>query len=373
MPRFRMEPLRANNVLQLFRWREEINLDPPYQRLSVWDQYQRQTFIDSVLNNFDIPKLYFHEVRTSEGQNTKYRYAVIDGKQRLLALWDFMSNKLPLADKFDFFDDPTIKAGGLTYDELMTQTPRLRARYDDFDVPVTVVRTEDENFIDDLFARLNIQVSLSAAERRNALGGPLPLLIRRVGLSPFVREHLSIDNSRLQHFDMAAKFLYLTYAGDVASTKKTNLDNFVTSFRQFREEGRPEASRDNLEDLYNRTLSMLEDMQSFFVKRDWLLGSTGRITLYFHIFRKCAQLGRQIPFTHRMLEEFNERVTYARKKSQRRATGSDEELTDLEQTLIEFDREKQTPNDGGAMKRQYALLRRYFAENGVDLPESIEP
>lgn len=373
MPRFRMEPLRANNVLQLFRWREEINLDPPYQRLSVWDRLQSQTFIDSVLNGFDIPKLYFHEVRTTAGENAQYRYAVIDGKQRLLALWDFMSNKLPLAGKFEFFDDPTIRAAGLTYDELMTEAPRLRARFDDFDVPITVVRSEDENFVDDLFSRLNTQVSLSAAERRNALGGPLPFVIRRIGLSPFVRDYVSIDNKRFQRFDLAAKFLYLTYVGDVASTKKAELDGFVLAFRQYREDRMPEASRANLEELYQKTEAVLEEMQAFFSHSDPLLASSGRITLYFHIFRRHRELHRKIPFTRVMLEEFNERVTAARKKSHRRAGGSDEELTGLEQTLVDFDREKQTPNDGGAMRRQYALFRKYFAEMGVDLPESLEP
>lgn len=38
MPRFRMYPLRANNVLEIYHQRELINLEPPYQRLSVWDE-----------------------------------------------------------------------------------------------------------------------------------------------------------------------------------------------------------------------------------------------------------------------------------------------------------------------------------------------
>ncbi len=86
----------------------------------------------------------------------------------------------------------------------MAKFPRLRARFDSFDVPVTIVQTDDVNFIEDLFARLNIQVPLTAPERRNALGGPFPLLIRKIGLHSFFTQSVRIRNNRLQHFDLAA-------------------------------------------------------------------------------------------------------------------------------------------------------------------------
>ena len=38
MARFQMYPLRANSVIQLYEWRYRIDLEPPYQRLSVWDR-----------------------------------------------------------------------------------------------------------------------------------------------------------------------------------------------------------------------------------------------------------------------------------------------------------------------------------------------
>jgi hypothetical protein len=50
------------------------------------------------------------------------------------------------------------------YTELLLKYPRLRARFDSFEVPITIVQSEDENFIENLFSRLNIQVPLSAPE-----------------------------------------------------------------------------------------------------------------------------------------------------------------------------------------------------------------
>jgi len=361
MQRFKMYPLRSNDILQLFEWKEQINLDPPYQRLSIWDTTKKQCFIDSVINGFDIPKLYFHHISTASSETNKYKYAVIDGKQRILALWDFMSNSFPLAEDFVFFEDKTIHAGGAKYTDLMAKYPRLRARFDSFNVPITIVETDDTNFIDDLFARLNIQLSLSAAERRNALGGPLPLIIRKIGLHDFFRKSVRIRNNRFQHFDLAAKFLYLTRVNNIESTKRAALDNFVTEFRRYRDKGTPEASPKQLQALLTRTFSILNNMKSFFDSKDYLLGSQGRVTLYFHIFRIYKNANHHVPFTRQMLGRFNDELTAARKKSQRAASGAQVSMTETEIVLIDFDREKQSLNDAGALKRQYDSISKYFS------------
>jgi len=271
-----------------------------------------------------------------------------------------MSGNFRLSSYLVFFDDDNIKAGGSSYSNLMINFPRLRARFDSFDIPITLVQTDDEDFIEDLFARLNIQVPLSAAERRNALGGPLPYIIRKIGGSPFFSKSVRIRNDRLQHFDMAAKFLYLIRADDFASTKKDQLDDFVLFFRTSRRQNSPEASDSNLKFLENSTLKILDTMHRFFKNKGDLLVSQGRATLYFHIFRLYDKLGEKVPFNTHLLEEFNEAVTSARQKSQRMATGSSETLSDQENRLLDFDREKQSPNDGKALIRQYSLMRTYL-------------
>ena len=64
---------------------------------------------------FDVPKLYFHRLAYSNGRSSSYggkehRYSVIDGKQRLIALWDFMSGNIALPQDFEFFNDKSIEA-----------------------------------------------------------------------------------------------------------------------------------------------------------------------------------------------------------------------------------------------------------------------
>ena len=360
MPKFRMYPLRANNVLELYYHRDLIDLDPPYQRLSIWDKEKQQRFVDSVINEVDTPKLYFHEfTRQSEGP-ARFRYSVIDGKQRLIALWEFVSNNLPLPSDFVYFDDETYQAAGLTYDELLNSYPVLRARFDEFEAPVILVQAERDELIEQLFWRLNIQIPLSAPEHRNVLGGPLPLLIRRIGLTPFFKEALGIKNNRFQHYDLSAKFVYISHTNSFSSTKKAALDNFVRSMKKAREDGLDVASDEAIAILEARTTYELERMHTFFGAGSPLLRVTGRVILYFHIFRLCTNAGIQLPMSLYMLEKFNTDVTDARQKSQRMSRGSMETLNDLESDLVRFDQEKQSLNDGGALERQYGYLSSYM-------------
>lgn len=369
MAKFIMRALQANNVLEIFRQRALIDLNPAYQRLSVWKVEQQQRFIDSVINGMDIPKLYFHMLpRPLLG--IPYRYSVIDGKQRLLALWDFMENKLTLPSDFVYFNDESVRAGGLLYDQLFHKFPLLRAKFDGFDVPITLIETEDDYFIEELFTRLNIQFPLKGPEQRNARGGPLPFIIRRIGNEPFFRESIRIKNDRYQHLDLAAKYLYLTYTSTFASTKRVNLDSFVTDFRKAQEQSIEIASESALNRLEERTRIILQKMRSFFGENSDLLSSAGRCTLYFHIFRLCEDRGLDMPFDEMLLQQFNLQVSNARRKSQRMANGSGEELTPIEHELNSFDREKQSLNDGGALKRQYDYLSNYMrTQHGIELPE----
>ena len=78
-------PYSASGLL--VEW-EAINDSPDYQReAGVWSVAKQQLFIDTMLNRYDVPKLYFHDLRRNE--STHHKFAVVDGKQRLRALRNF--------------------------------------------------------------------------------------------------------------------------------------------------------------------------------------------------------------------------------------------------------------------------------------------
>src|SRR5215471_21057116 len=104
-----------SSILVVYSERQEIELEPDYQRIGgIWTREKRELLLDSLLNGFDVPKLYFHEfVPPKQKGSRKYRYAIIDGKQRLQTIWDFIDDKITLADDFKYLRDASIKAGGM--------------------------------------------------------------------------------------------------------------------------------------------------------------------------------------------------------------------------------------------------------------------
>ena len=64
--------------VHLFNARQ-LNLEPGFQRDSVWTLADRRKLIESLLQNYPIPSVFLY----CQNENGRLRYDVIDGKQRL--------------------------------------------------------------------------------------------------------------------------------------------------------------------------------------------------------------------------------------------------------------------------------------------------
>lgn len=345
MSGFSIAELTQSSILYLYSTRDEIQIDPEYQRMGeVWPMDKRQLLIDSILNGFDIPKIYFHELAGSS-KSANYKYAIIDGRQRLESIWSFIDGDYALSQEFEYLNDPKVIAAGLTYKEIGDEFPRLKAIFDATTLSVIVVRTEDQDLIEEMFSRLNEAVPLNAAEKRNAFGGPLPLVIRKVAKATFFRRRVSISNKRYQHRDLAAKFLYLTWLGKVADTKKIYLDNFVKKRRAW-----PAAEA---EKLGRKVTGILSKMEKIFVRQDPLLRSVGMIVLYFLLFRDGLKEGWVSKIKRSALATFELARVANRAKAER-------DITRANYDLLEFDRLTQTPNDAYAIDIRLKTLKEYL-------------
>lgn len=77
--------------------REQLNLDPPYQRRSVWSPADKRYFIDTILGNYPSPPIFLHKTIDENGEAT---YHVVDGKQRLQTIIEFVNNKVFIPEDF---------------------------------------------------------------------------------------------------------------------------------------------------------------------------------------------------------------------------------------------------------------------------------
>ena len=151
-------------------WRSAIDDDPPYQRPSDrWSLGRRRRFIDSLLNGYDVPKLYFHDRR---GVEPRLVYAVVDGKQRLHALWSFAAGEFTLDPAFRVTGDPHPSArhappptGGMRLGDFH---PAWRRAFLDTRLTVVLIQDASPQEIDELFFRLNDGVPLTRRERAAA-------------------------------------------------------------------------------------------------------------------------------------------------------------------------------------------------------------
>ncbi len=86
-----IELLRIEQALELYSNDAGfIDLNPPYQRGSVWSEGQQRSCIEYVLRGGKLPPLLFNCPPNQDDPT----YTLVDGKQRLIAIRLFVSNKL---------------------------------------------------------------------------------------------------------------------------------------------------------------------------------------------------------------------------------------------------------------------------------------
>ena len=216
----------------------QLDLDPPYQRRSVWSRSDKQYFIDTILNNFPAPPIFLHRSIDDNGHPT---YHVVDGKQRLQTIIEFTENKLRIAD--DFTDAHLRKKRWSELDRDSKQA------FWNYIIIVEMLPDVNDVLVKNIFERINRNArKLVPQELRHAkydgwfvttaeaeaekqewkdLGVVTPARIKRMADVQFISELISATiNKAVEGFDQDA--LDEIYAGYEDLTEKPDFieDNF---------------------------------------------------------------------------------------------------------------------------------------------------
>lgn len=322
--------------------RNQIDMAPEFQRRGgVWSTQDKAFLIDSILNDFDIPKLYVADFSyfSSPLNKANRQYAVIDGRQRFEAVFDFFDDRLSLSIDFELMDSPDLPLAGLTYSQVKKRFPSVASKFDNFNLHVMSVISDDVDRIKELFVRLNRSRPLTGAEIRNAMKGPVPLAIRTAKEHELFTKRISFPHTRGQDSNAAAKLLLFEFKDGLAHTKKQHLDKFV-------EEGM-EAPEEILDRALQRVLYWLDVMAETFKTRDRLLKSQGQVSLYYWLFRNHREL--EPTRVYEFLQKFEE----ARRRNREHAkTG----LGQLDADLVKYDNLMKNPNDQPSLEQRYMIL-----------------
>jgi hypothetical protein len=132
-------------------------INETFQRRSIWKPAAKTYLIDSILRGYPIPKMYFRSTIDPKTQSSVRE--VVDGQQRLRAIFDFADDVLKLSSRAN-------DLSGLRYSDLSDDQKEDFLSYTF--VAEQLINAEDDDVLE-VFARLNtFNVALNPAELRHA-------------------------------------------------------------------------------------------------------------------------------------------------------------------------------------------------------------
>ena len=174
-----------------------LDLSPRFQRRNRWDRGRQSRLVESFLLNIPVPPVYLAEERRG-------RFSVIDGKQRLTAIANFLGNEYRLSEL-----DMLPRLNGRSFEEL---SPGLQSGLNMRPLrAVTIMRQTPEWMKYEVFIRLNTGGQpLNYQEIRNvAFSGLLNDALIDLSEDSFLRHQLKIRSETSPAYTLMTDVSYV--------------------------------------------------------------------------------------------------------------------------------------------------------------------
>ncbi len=207
-------------LLQL-RNDNQLTLAPEFQRNAVWSRPAKAYLIDTILTGNPIPVLYFQ--RVVNAQTNRVEFSVVDGQQRLNAIFDFLDNRYSLTAS---------EADSSWYRRRWKSLEASdRETILSYDLVIQELSGFSEEEIRGMFVRMNkYVVSLNPQElRRAGSTGPFRAVVEEIGQLPFWKNNRVVTpgaQARMKNDELAAEFLILLNEGP--QDKKGSVDLYYS-------------------------------------------------------------------------------------------------------------------------------------------------
>lgn len=255
-------------ITTVFGWKNNIDTNPDYQRPAVWSTSQRQLLMDTILRGYDIPKLYMRQISKSP-----QKFEVVDGQQRLRAIWAFMDGEFRIPKDAEDIDGHVIS--NCLYNELPLE---IRSMFDVYPLDIVVIADSEEDEVREMFLRLQNGTTLKAQEKRNAKPGDMRNFVKELTQHAIFLNSVPFQNKRFSHDHIAAQITLIELAGGPTNIKDKDLNKMYDENAVFQNDGlkakkikkvldylcrifqtkTPELSRYNFISLYILTSKLLE-------------------------------------------------------------------------------------------------------------------
>lgn len=178
--------MSVQEAYRLFR-ENRLIVNRKYQRKLVWSLDEKQYLIDSLIKDYPIPLILLADASTG---GSAY-YEIMDGMQRLNAIFGFIDNVFSVENKFfdtnEFSRAKQAADAGFfvpaSKDESQFYNPETCADILDYQLAVTIFPIDSEAQVTDVFGRINSGGrQLSAQEKRQAgMVDDFSMLVRELG------------------------------------------------------------------------------------------------------------------------------------------------------------------------------------------------
>lgn len=160
----------VKNLKSMYDGKHTLQMDHPIQRQNLqWldDRLKRSLLIHSMLANYPVPPVYCLKEAISEKD---YSYSILDGKQRLTTIFDFIDGRYPLDTETPSvtIDDTVYELGGKYFTDLDIECQQELLR---FKFTIYGFEDADDDLIEEIFFRLNNSTPLSKPQKAMPLCG----------------------------------------------------------------------------------------------------------------------------------------------------------------------------------------------------------
>lgn len=221
----------SNNINIATFWENcqlgKYNFNPDYQRPSdVWALTKKSFLIDTIMKNFPMPPIFLHQhIDTDTGKTI---YDIIDGKQRLSTIKEFITNRIPLPDDFssDTYGDE--KLNGLFFKDLEhDDVYEWKKTFWKYELTIEYVDTDQINIVNNIFDRLNRNGEpLTAQELRNAKfhNTRFYSLVQDCSNVDFWQPQLNkLERNRLEHHEFISELLFMILENQIFASDRVNI------------------------------------------------------------------------------------------------------------------------------------------------------
>lgn len=141
-------------------------------------------------------------------------FEVVDGQQRLKAIFEFLDNELPLSEQ-------SAREFRATHYKKLPEA--LSDRFDDYKIEYDEITDASDKDLKEFFQRLQQGLPLTSSEKLNSVHSNLRDFARRMAKHDFFKNKVAINDKRYAHFDIAAKVAALEIEGIEAGLRYDDL------------------------------------------------------------------------------------------------------------------------------------------------------